>query len=247
MTVSQSSELKTLRIVPGHAIYLGGEPLQNEHWILLPWQADPDRRHLRCFREHVRAACTEHQYDPSGMLVFSGGFTRPGAAISEARSYQNLAIADGLLPTFDDPSLNRVVLDEEARDSFENIVRAIAIAYVDRNFVPTRVEVYGFQFKWRRFEHHARTIGLDCDFVYFGLNNPPDLAAARAGERDALRAFEADPHGVGPELYAKRQTRNPLRRFRELAPRCDGWPALQRALAINEAPDLGTWNASAAS
>jgi hypothetical protein len=163
------------------------------------------------------------------------GATRPETSLSEAASYHNLALANryfDLLPMDDnddddddeDTTASRILLDEQALDSYHNILFSL-VAFWRRHAVwPARLTIVSHAFKRARLvDGHCAAIGFPLDRVAFvGINAPGmdavglDEAGGGAGEKEAawsgvqlaLGQWEADPHGVGEELLGKRVKRN---------------------------------------
>src|SRR5438105_1852829 len=78
---------KTLVLVPGHGVCTNPvEPNRDDSWHgIFPNEA-------RLLVEHICAGVRLAVQDPSAVLVFSGGMTRPSAGeLSEALSYRQIA------------------------------------------------------------------------------------------------------------------------------------------------------------
>lgn len=195
-----------LILVPGHAVYLDGDPTNDAAWSLLPFQHEEGR----CYLEHVRRGVELAAADPTALLVFSGGRTRPGCGpCGEACGYWRLAEREGFFGHAEVRA--RTTTEEHARDSLENLLFGVCRFREHQGAFPDRVTVVGWRFKASRFALHAAALELAdrCDYV--GVNDPPDLAAATRGEAITLATFVRDPFGLGPELAAKRALRNPER------------------------------------
>lgn len=214
-----------------HAVYRGGDPSLDESWCLLDYQRN--NGHPGCFVEHIRKAVGLLKQDPEALLVISGGFTRPDLRISESSSHFLLAQELGLL---DADVRQRMVLEEAARDSYENLLFGVCKFYEAAGTLPHFVTVLGFKFKEARVELHARALGIKREqFLYEGVNDPPDLASATASESKALASFRADPHGLGGELQAKRLERSPFghHQRQSYTAICRSSPRLAKLLAMN--------------
>ena len=76
-------------IVAGHAICTDPtHPHEESNWILLPFQ----RNEVPCYIGHIEAGVRAAAVDPDALLVFTGGYSRPGAGPrSEAQSYYWIA------------------------------------------------------------------------------------------------------------------------------------------------------------
>ena len=235
-------------IVAGHCVVRpGGDPLRAEDLVLLPHQRD--NVHALLFQQHVRRGLrTVQEYrerDWNAVLVFSGGVTRAESPVSEAATYHEIARR---LPEWDERYADLVVLDERARDSYENLLLGCAAAYVKSQIVPARVAMISFAFKRRRFEYHAAAIGLMPErllapgagtaatpvFDFLGEGDPPDLKGALAGEAAALNLFLFDPHGLSAECRAKRAGRNPTGAPPPVVTADARWPLLMALLDLNK-------------
>lgn len=205
----------SLIIVPCHAVYVKGNPRNDESWLLQPFQ----RGEPVTFLDHIETALYLARSQPqtaeteSPLIILSGGVTNsscPGR--SEAKSYLWAAEAGGYIDH--NPVPNEVLLEEFARDSLENLAYSTALYYSHRGRMPHKITIVGWPFKEERFRHHFASLGLnrsaDIEFAYVGVGQPADAAAARQGEQATLQAFIADPLGNNPPLVDKRRRRNPF-------------------------------------
>ena len=228
--------LGRLNLLPCHTLFLGGDPHQDANWRLLDYQRGGE---VACFVEHVRAAVRQTSDDPDALLVASGGPTRPELHISESSSYKHLAQRLGLLDDAD--MLQRIALDEAARDSLENLLFGLCKFHETVGTLPHLVRVFGFGFKRERFELHARTLGIRPEqFQYVAVNDPPGLPSAQGGEARALADFRADPWAQGGALRAKRLARSPFGYRSPYEFTCHSNARLQKLLSCNSgvSPDL---------
>lgn len=192
-------------LLPCHAVWTGG-PLVGklrEEWLLAPFQIQGND-HL-CFREHVEMGLRERE-KRDAVLVISGGKTKKETQLSEARSYLNLARAMG--------ASDGILLEEYARDSFENVLFGLCRYHDEFGVYPKELVIVGFEFKRTRFtKHHLRTLEIE-NFTYIGnepQGQPPEYYAEleKAEHEHAVRHFAADQVGKQPPLSTKRQQRNP--------------------------------------
>lgn len=202
-------------IVACHAVFKGGAacPVESiasdSNWTLLPFQKGEPQFYL----DHIRSAVEVTRSDKHALLIFSGGRTRSEAGpISEAQGYVDAATALGLLGQ---DVCDRVVVEEFARDSFDNCLFGIArFAQCTRRLslrTKFTVTMVSWQFKEKRFLHHMRTLNIPREqFSFLGVGVPKDLDAALAGEVKTLELFEADASGYGNVLGAKKLARNPF-------------------------------------
>ena len=202
--------MKNLIVVAGHAILRDLALVeQDEGWFLLDFQKGEPRNYIG----HIRLAVEQAAADPNSLLLFSGGPTRREAGPrSEALSYWLVAEH---YAWFGHPAVApRALLEDFARDSFENLLFSIARFFELTASMPEFVTVVGWEFKRERFPRlHRAAIGWPEDrFRYLGANNPEALAQALQSEQIARAKYEADPYSLGPEFLAKKAERNPFRR-----------------------------------
>ena len=217
-------------IVAGHAIFLPLElrlPLADDkHWLLQSFQ----RGEGEVFLSHCRKGIALLRADPAALLILSGGETRSGAeGRSEASGYLDAIAAMGLLLGGDNVG-RRIVLEEYARDSFENLLFSICAFSQRIRRVPLDVTVVTWNFKAQRLQQHARAIGVPHVRVEGGDAEPSAPSAVTlAAEARARAGFAADPFGANPPLSVKREGRNP---FQRVVPYLhdDSCPSLAHAL-----------------
>lgn len=152
-------------------------------------------------------------------VAMNRGQTRPAAGPrSEGASYW--MIAEALLQDEKESKelLSRMVVEEYARDSLENVLFALCrFAEMAGNY-PDKVTIVGFEFKRQRFlEQHLPALRFPADRInYVGIDPPfdPTGAADRiAGElANSKGPFEQDPYGCRDPLRQKKLDRNPFRR-----------------------------------
>jgi hypothetical protein len=204
-------------IVAGHSVLLRLKNLpSDESWALLDFQ----RGEPGFYIEHVRTAVETAAVDPDSLLIFSGGATRVQAGpISEAQSYYSVAVHYGW---FDHPAVaERAIVEDFARDSFENLLFGICRFREYTGAYPDQVTMVSWAFKEERFGQHREAIGFPAaQFRYAGPNNPRDLEQALASERNALQSYARDPYSSGERYRAKRAERNPFRRQNGYAISC---------------------------
>jgi len=200
--------LVRLVAVTGHAIYLAEHdaPLDDRNWFLQEYELGEPPLLL----EHIRRGVEIAHADATSLLVFSGGQSRAAAGPrSEAEGYWRLA------NRFDWWGLNEVeqrsATEGYARDSFENLLFSICRFREWTGEYPQHVDLLSWEFKRERFDLIRGALRLLEDkFTFIGVNQPPDLAAATAGEARAVAAIALDPYGSGPEIQSKRNARNPF-------------------------------------
>ncbi|KAJ2269671.1 hypothetical protein EV176_004527 [Coemansia sp. RSA 451] len=201
-------QLTDLVIVPGHGVYLGaGSPLDEANWYLQEQQ----RGEVGAFMAHVGKGIEMVKEHERALLVFSGSKTRLEAgAHSEAVGYWTAADRMGWLTN---SVFRRVVTEEYARDSLENILFSIARFHEVTGNYPDRITVVGFEFKRERFvDVHRRALRYPrIRFNYVGINPPGDAARLVAAEKkNAYEPFSRDLYACEGTLAEKRRERNPF-------------------------------------
>jgi hypothetical protein len=218
-------------IVAGHAVLVRRKNLTADaSWALLDFQ----RGEPPFYIEHVRTAVELAAADPEALLLFSGGPTRIDAGPrSEAQSYHFIAER---YSWFGNPAVAaRTVLEDFARDSFENLLFGICRFHEYAGCYPDRVTLVSWAFKQQRFGLHREAIGFPSErFRYAGPNNPRNLEQALASEHNAIEAYTRDPYSSSDRFRAKRRERNPFRRQNGYAISC---PELVELLR-HEGPEL---------
>ncbi|CAM9868051.1 unnamed protein product [Choristocarpus tenellus] len=115
--------LESLILVPGHGVTLGeslnGADKDDARWYLLDYQKGHDVP--EALVGHIKGGLEAMVDDPSALLIFSGGPTRAAAGPkSEGEAYFFVAEHFGW---WGHPELRaRTVIEDFARDSFENIL-----------------------------------------------------------------------------------------------------------------------------
>ncbi|MCS7081021.1 MAG: YdcF family protein [Chloracidobacterium sp.] len=198
-----------LVLVPGHAVCRTPDApdlAADDAWALQPYQ----RGEGGCYVAHIVAGVRLVAEASHRWLVFSGGRTHAAyPALSEAESYRRVAQAQSWWGCSE--AAARTLIEAFARDSYENLRFSLHCFHDTLGVRPVRVYVVGWRFKEQRFRLHAAVLGWPPERLhYIGVNDPPDLAAAQAGEAQTLQDFLADPHGACGRLAAKRAARNPF-------------------------------------
>ncbi|KAI8911761.1 hypothetical protein EDD86DRAFT_124024 [Gorgonomyces haynaldii] len=188
-------DTNVLVLVFGHAIFksldFSRESIRNEeNWYLEPYQHGQTSIYLSHIEEGVKMS-------QDGVLMFSGGFTRK-LLLTEAYSYYQLMLAMGLEA--------HVMLEEFARDSFENVAFGLCRFYQVYNRFPEELRVVSFDFKMERIRLHFETLNLNQTRLTL-----KDSAPMPESEQRTLEAFKKDPWGCSPPLSTKKEARNPFR------------------------------------
>ncbi|KAI8329634.1 hypothetical protein BC941DRAFT_442437 [Chlamydoabsidia padenii] len=204
-------------VVTGHAIYTGPqhkEALQDEkNWILEPYQ----HGQVNTFLYHIQKGIDLLISDPQALLIFSGGQTRPSAGpISEGLSYWQIAQILLQSGNTTDQLQKRIIVEDYARDSYENVLFSLCRFAEMTSDYPNRLTVIGFGFKRPRFEElHIPAIRYPLDqFDYIGIDPPDDdIERARQGELvNSYTPFSIDYYACHGTLRQKKLERNPYRR-----------------------------------
>ena len=221
----------TLIIVAGHGIYVGNEYhkqaiLQDKNWITdHPGESS-------YYLSHIVKGIELLLLEPNSVLMFSGGMTRKEAGKrSEAMSYLDIATRyclnissefyrDIIIKTHpvEDMSIayKRLIREDYARDSFENLLFSLLKYQQDNNRYPTKIQLISWKFKETRFMFHWHTLQKilpnleNTKFEFIGVENPVDLDMAMRGEKKALQEYLDDPLGEQGILFTKKQSRNPF-------------------------------------
>lgn len=215
----EKTKMNHLIIVPGHAVLkinqINKADTSDNSWYLLPYQRNVGYPEI--IMSHIKNAILTTAMDPYSILVFSGGETRKDVGpISEGLSYYYVAKNQHWFPK--EMIDNRVITEEYARDSFENLLFSICrFKEVTGNY-PSRITVVGFDFKSNRFINlHRKALGFsETKFKYIGLKPVSyrfNYKNAVVGEEVAVKEFEHDMYGCqDKDLVVKRIKRNPFSR-----------------------------------
>ncbi|CEG70160.1 hypothetical protein RMATCC62417_06107 [Rhizopus microsporus] len=213
-------------IVAGHAIYIGPHDLDqlgiDANWILEPFQKGGQ---VKTFVDHIKRGIDILKKDDNAVLIFSGGETRASAG-PRSESFSYWKIAQILIQ--DEPDhlnlRNRMITEEFAKDSHENLLFSICRFSEMTGNYPTKVTMIGFEFKRDRFEKiHRLAIGYPAkQFEYIGIDPPEgDPEGRKKGEyENSYHPFESDLYGCHGSLKQKKMNRNPFRRRHPYASSC---------------------------
>ena len=205
-----TQRVKELIIVPGHGVYVGkskDDTSKDDAWegIFSGEGA--------YYAEHAEQAVKRAAKNPEAVVAFSGGATRETAGKrSEAESYFDIARQWGWWgsPEVED----KVLIEDGARDSMENVLFSVLRYKNKMGYFPDRVTVIGWEFKTERFNLHARAMGIPREiFYYAGVNNPEGkaLEGALKGEAKKVKATIEDPLLKGEDWQKQREERNPFK------------------------------------
>jgi hypothetical protein len=229
-----------LIIVCCHAIFLPNAddasfPLRSPHyepnWLLAPFQKSDEATgkigEHETFLAHVKAGIdaltvgTDAEHPPKSILVLSGGATKRSESLkTEARSYYHAALAEELAEghmgggrTHRLHNRGYILLEEQATDSFQNLLFSILLFRKATGNYPKRIRVITHAFKARRFlDLHAPAIRWPKERIQVQGIDPvmssSELRSTLRGEEEnGYTAWESDPLGTGDLLGGKRQLR----------------------------------------
>ncbi|KAH3680061.1 hypothetical protein WICPIJ_008398 [Wickerhamomyces pijperi] len=217
---------KHLILLPCHSIYKPpNSPQSPESWFLAPFQIEAND-HLT-FIQHMEKAfqlLKESAENQQSTLIISGGMTKAEAGeVSEAASY--LSCAKILELNRDHVNDNNVLLEEYARDSFENLLFSLCLFQETHRCFPESISIVGFEFKRDRFvNYHAKALKIQDIVQYFGIDPTPEYdpqssqyqryfdELKESEWRFSVKLFKDDLLGNGEKLKNKKLTRDPFNR-----------------------------------
>lgn len=171
LTSKYVPDLSNLIILPCHSIFApelnenkpNYDPIEaiedSNNWLLESFQLETND-HLSFFK-HIELAFNElHHNIHNSVLIISGGFTKDKIEKSESLSYYEVAKQSGLTKNPYFSFGTNILLEEFARDSYENILYSLARFYKKYNKFPRTITIIGFGFKKERFlSSHLTTLG----------------------------------------------------------------------------------------
>jgi hypothetical protein len=229
-----------LIIVCCHAIYLPSaetsnfplhSPLDERNWLLAPFQRSnattgkPGEHET--FLLHAQAGVNALTISPdnydleTNLLVFSGGATqKPKTDMTEARSYYHAALAAELSAgnlgggrTHGLFTRGRILLEEHATDTLQNVLFSILLFRRTVGTYPKKIRVVTHAFKSKRvLELHAPALRWPEERIIVQGIDPVmgvrELDEALEGEEaEGYAAWDEDAFGVGERLRSKRVKR----------------------------------------
>ncbi|PVU97841.1 hypothetical protein BB561_000280 [Smittium simulii] len=201
------SELTDLIIVPGHGVYQNElSPTNETSWDITFKKKDQHKIFLR----HIAGGIDALKQHERALLLFSGTATRPlPTFMTEALGYW---LAAKKLNWLTPEIFSRVMTEEFARDSYENLLFSICRFYEITGNYPDRITVVGFGFKKNRFINlHLKAIRYPkIRFTYIGIDSDVSPLEDKNGElKNGYGPFKKDPYGCSEFLSSKKKSRNP--------------------------------------
>ena len=206
-------------------------PYDEKNWYLAPFQkSDPHTgkpgeqetfvAHALAGIDTLRSELSPDVPDKT-LLVFSGGPTKSSLTpLSEARSYYHAALAQELAQghhggglTHQLFSRGRILLEEHATDSFQNLLLSILLFRRTTGSYPKRVRVITHAFKAKRFlDLHAPAIKWPAERIQVQGIDPIMSGAEReetvkGEEKHGYAPWLNDALGTGDILAGKRSNR----------------------------------------
>lgn len=111
--------------------------------------------------------------------------TRKETRLSEARSYLNLASANNYFDLMSSTaeSVGRILLEEQALDSYHNILFSLVTFWRHCGDWPSRVTIVSHEFKRERINGHCTAIGFPISKVgLIGIDPPCMVPSENNGE-----------------------------------------------------------------
>lgn len=131
-----------------------------ENWILEDFQLESNDQ--ISFLKHLELSLFElYSNIENSALVISGGFTKSQVEKSESSSYLELLKSTKVFEQSPNFKLDKnILLEEYARDSYENVLYSIITFYKKFNKFPKRITIVSLIFKRERFlTSHLTTLG----------------------------------------------------------------------------------------
>ncbi|KAJ4295522.1 hypothetical protein N0V90_007535 [Kalmusia sp. IMI 367209] len=203
-------------------------PFDENNWYLAPFQrSNPETGkpgEHETFVAHALAGVDVLSSGPSAeatLLVMSGGPTKGSlTSLSEARSYYHAALAQELAQGNQGGgrasqlfSKGRILLEEHATDSFQNLIFSILLFRRTTGRYPKQVRVITHAFKAKRFlDLHAPAIRWPSERIQVQGIDPVMSSVEReetveGEEQYGYAPWLEDPLGIGKVLASKRRDR----------------------------------------
>jgi hypothetical protein len=152
------------------------------------------------YEQHLRESVKALHSGLYEALIISGGYTKKQVEKSEARGM--LDWAHDLALAFD---ASRVILEEYARDSFENVLFGMCRFYQEYHQFPEAVTICSWKPKESRFRLIADGLQIP-NYSFFGIGKKNDVVEREA---DLLKLVYGDPLHRQRALATMRRNRDP--------------------------------------
>jgi hypothetical protein len=203
-------------------------PYHESNWYLASFQRSSRQTgkpgEHETFVAHILAgmdALTSGSFAENALLILSGGATRSSlTSLSEARSYYHAALALELAQgnqgggrAYKLFSTGRMLLEEHATDSFQNLLFSILLFRQTTGRYPKQIRIITHAFKVKRFLHlHAPAIQWPPHCVQVQGIDPAMSSldfdeTVRGEEESGYASWLGDPLGTGKTLSEKRKKR----------------------------------------
>ncbi|KAJ1032683.1 hypothetical protein NDA16_000705 [Ustilago loliicola] len=140
-----TDHLNHLVIVTGHAIWAGCDingKDNDANWVLEDYQKGGS---VKTFFKHIEKGVQVTNEDPSALLIFSGGQTRPNSLQTEAESYFSLAISANLeLPMIAGSLSNSTTSSSSSSSSIGGLAHANAAVATRHGLQDARMTTENF-------------------------------------------------------------------------------------------------------
>lgn len=269
--VTDYPQIDNLIILPCHSVYAPelnkklsdpgdadrfSKVLDANNWILASFQKESEDQFS--FVKHIEISLLElHENIGDSALVVSGGFTKPEIEKSESASYLEVAKSVGFMKNPYFRIGTNILVEEYARDSYENVLYSICTFYHKFKKFPKKITILGFGFKKERFlDSHLATLGYeDADHVKYISVGPfyPDKLESMSDEiynekkdlfwkslvksekKNALDLFKENPFGsYGSTLKEKKESRDPWNKHSEISKMYNDNEVLSELIRIDD-------------
>lgn len=249
--ITDYPQIENLIILPCHSVYAPelnrefsdpsdsdrfSKVLDANNWLMASFQKESEDQ--VSFVKHIEMSLLElHENIGDSVLVVTGGYTKSEIEKSESSGYIEVAKSVGFLKNPYFRIGTNILVEEYARDSYENVLYSICLFYKKFQKFPKKITVVGYGFKKERFVNsHLATLGYkdasggDGDHVKYVSVGPfyPDkpesmseieyeekkslfwTSLKESEKKNALDLFKLNPFGSkGSKLYTKKETRDP--------------------------------------
>ncbi|TID29471.1 hypothetical protein CANINC_001951 [Pichia inconspicua] len=246
--ITDYPQIENLIILPCHSVYAPelnreisdlsnndrfSKVLDANNWLMASFQKESEDQ--VSFVKHIEMSLLElHENIGDSVLVVTGGYTKPEIEKSESAGYIEVAKSVEFLKNPYFRIGTNILIEEYARDSYENVLYSICTFYKKFNKFPKKITVVGYGFKKERFvDSHLATLGYKDEsgehvkYVSVGPfypDKPESMSESDYEEKkqlfwsslrksektNALDLFKLNPFGSkGSKLHEKKEVRDP--------------------------------------